>query len=199
MRSARSFVSASLVCTLFAAVTPAFAQPRGRYGLTPHRPVYIGGGLGFSAGLNGEPALFKLQEEVGYQFAPIPVSGNVDLILRIGGDFTQQFTGGLSLLQFGARVTPAFGVWRNTDVTVRVAPSLMLGGATAVERTCDRFTATCRDTSRGFVNVQFAVQGEVELLDGGLSIWFRPLAFDGYASDRGFARWDFLAGVDGHF
>lgn len=159
------------------------------------RPLYVGGGLGVSAGFNGG-ALFKLQEEIGYQFDPIYL-GTVDMVMRIGGDFAQQF-GDFTLLQFGARFTASFGLWRNEDIGIRIAPSLMLGGAVFITpRICGAFGG-CFGGDSGAFNIQFATQAELELLDGLLTIWFRPIGVDGFIADGSNGRWDILAGVDVH-
>lgn len=164
-----------------------FAQP-------VHRPLYFGGGVGVSASLDGGPALFKIQEEIGYQMEPIWL-GSVDLALRFGGDFAQ-LVGDITILEFDGRVTASFGVWHGDGIGIRVAPSIALGGAVILARYCDAFG--CGDTSYGAFDFQFATQGELELLEGLLTIWFRPIAIDGLFRDGSSARWDILAGVDVH-
>jgi hypothetical protein len=161
------------------------------------RPLYFGAGLGISASLDNGPALFKLQEEIGYQFDPIElVPGGADLVMRVGGDFAQQF-GDYTILQFGARFTASFGIWRSDDIVIRIAPSIALGGALLIlPQFCGG--SVCVGGDLGAFDFQFATQGEVEMLEGFLTIWFRPIAIDAFFRDGSSSRWDVLAGVDFH-
>jgi hypothetical protein len=181
--------------------TTAFAQDAEDAGVITFaapisRPLYVGGGLGFSAGLNGGGVLFKLQEEIGWQMDPIQLGSGSNVVLRLGGDLAQQF-GDAFIFQFGARFTAAFALWTNGEMTVRIAPSLMLGAAILNSRICTPLSG-CGDYTSGAFNIQFATQAELELLEGVLSIWLRPIAIDGFIADNSGARWDILAGVDVH-
>lgn len=192
--AAPSLAALSLIVALAVPAASASAQDASFAEPAPaSRPLYVGGGLGVSAGFNGS-ALFKLQEEIGYQLDPIYL-GTVDLVMRVGGDFAQGF-GDFTLLQFGARFTASFGVWRNEDLAVRIAPSLMLGGAVFI--TPQYCGAVCIGGDFGTFNIQFATQAELELLEGLLTIWFRPIGIDGFIADGSSGRWDILAGVDVH-
>lgn len=193
-----SFLVLSLLSLLGAA--PAAAQEPESYGVSsrPVRNWYAGGGLGGTFDLDGGPALFVLNEEVGYQLDPIDLGGAADLQLRFGLDLAQQF-GDFYLLQFGARVTASFGVWSNGDLTLRVAPSVVLGGAVfIVEEVCTAF-GCFGGGSEGVFNFQFATQAELDLLEGMLTVYFRPLAIDGFFRDGSSARWNLLAGALVHF
>jgi hypothetical protein len=162
------------------------------------RPFFFGLGVGASVSLDDRPALFKLQEQLGYQFDPISIgSAGDDVVLRIGGDFAQH-AGEYTILQFGARVTASFGVWSNDDVTIRVAPSIGVGAAYfSIPLQC--FFRTCSGgVEYPAFNLQLATQGELELLGGLLTVFVRPLAIDGFLGDRAASRWDFLAGLDIH-
>lgn len=182
-----SLALAAAPCPTASAQEITFAEP-------VHRPLYFGGGVGVSAGLDGGPALFKIQEEIGYQMDPIWL-GSVDLALRFGGDFAQ-LVGDFTILEFDGRVTASFGLWHGDGIGIRVAPSVALGGAVLFLRYCDVFG--CGDASYGAFDFQFATQAELELLEGLLTIWFRPIAIDGLFRDNSSARWDILAGVDVH-
>jgi hypothetical protein len=172
--------------------TSSFAEPT-----TASRPFYVGGGIGGSFGLNGPGATFKLQEEVGYQFDPIPIGGGLDILLRLGGDFSQQFAANVVILEFDARFSAAFLVWDGGDIAIRVAPSLALGAGVTIVSICTG-VGGCSTPTNGAFDLQFGGQGELEVLDGMLSIWFRPIAVDLLISSGTLARWDLLAGVDVH-
>jgi hypothetical protein len=161
-----------------------------------HRPFYFGGGVGAAFGLSAGGAVFKAEEEVGYQFEPIALgSGGTDLVMRLGGDFAQ-LVGFGTFLQFDARFTAAFGVWNGGDIGLRIAPSVSLGGGATIVHVCTGFPANnCSDQTAGAFNFQFGTQGELWLLDGLLTIWLRPIGIDLYAANGAAVLWSVVGGV----
>lgn len=186
----------ALVLAFVLAAAPLVA--RGQERAPSSRPFYFGGGAGISFGVGNDRAFVKLQEEVGFELDPISLGGPLDLRLRLGGDFAQHF-GDFTILQFGGRFSAAFGVFDGGNVGIRITPSVVLGGAVALEGDCDR-DGFCSDRTSGGFHIGFAAQGELELIDGALSIWFRPVAIEGFVGpfDETFALWNVLAGVDVH-
>ncbi|AKF11316.1 hypothetical protein DB32_008465 [Sandaracinus amylolyticus] len=185
-----------------ATLTPSSAAAQDDVSIGSTNPIrnwYAGGGLGVSAGLdNGGGALFLLNEEVGYQLDPILLGGGTDLQLRFGLDLAQHL-GDFFILTFGARATASFGVWTNGELTIRVAPALVLGGAVSiVDEVCTVFGCAGGGTNGAF-NIQFSTQAELDLLQGMLTVYFRPIAIDGYIADGSGARWNIVAGALVHF
>lgn len=196
-------ISSSILVATFlalAAPTVAHAQEETTYA-SPSAPVrnwYAGGGLGATFGLEGGSALFLLNEEVGYQLDPIPLGGSADLALRFGLDLAQQL-GDFFIFQFGARVTASFGLWSNGEIAVRVAPSVVLGGAVFVfDEVCNAF-GCFGGGSDGAFDMQFATQAELDLLQGMLTLFFRPISIDGFFLDGSTSRWNIVAGALVHF
>ncbi|UJR85204.1 hypothetical protein [Sandaracinus amylolyticus] len=191
-----------LTAMSIAALTPPRVAAQDDVAIGPTTPIrnwYAGGGIGVSFALEGDGTLFVLNEEGGYQLDPILLGGGVDLALRFGLDLTQQL-GDIFFFTFGARATASFGVWTNGSITVRVAPSVVLGGGVLVFDEVCTIGGCFGGGDTGVFDIQFATQAELDLLDGMLTVFFRPLSIDGlFGDDVSTSRWNIVAGAFVHF
>jgi hypothetical protein len=159
-----------------------------------NRPFYVGLGLGGVFALEGGgAAAFRLEEDIGYHVFSFGSHPG----LFVGGLFNQSFgKGGYYVFDIDARVGVDFNVYDWGSGALLVTPGVDLGVAILMTKAVDPWSgASSSNTVAGF-NIRFNGQIAVALLDGLMSIWFRPIGIEVWAKGGGAtALWDLNTGV----
>lgn len=144
------------------------------------RDFFVGGGLGFAVGFEGG-AFFRLEEDVGYHV----LHAGEHPGLYVVGTFVQDI-GNAAALAFSARAGFDVLLWHNDDLAIVLNPSLALGVGVLVGGP---------EAAAAFF-LHPGVEGAVVLLDGLLSLWWRPLGFDVFIRDGGFGAYTMTFGAN---
>jgi hypothetical protein len=170
--------------------TPAAASP----GLLD-RPFYVGLGLGGVFGLSGGAGggMFRLEEDVGYHVWQTGRHPG----LFVGLLANQSIAKGGQNFDIDARVGFDINVFEWGSGALLVTPGTALGVSIArMDKYTDPYTgAEFGGTSASF-NIMFNCEVRAVLVDGLLSIWFRPVGIEVVAAKGATgANWDLNAGV----
>ncbi len=169
-----------------AADTEAQPTTRARSRSRSDRPFYLSFGGGPSIGLDsGSSVKFKLQQEAGYHFLPFGDHPGIFAGVTFGQSYIDY-----SIFQFGGRAGVDFAILKTDSFRLLVTPSIALGfGAYVVS------SSVIGTEMRTLFNLQFAGDVKLEILDGKLAIWVRPIGLDLFINGGSLERYDVLFGV----
>ncbi|MGF1466045.1 MAG: hypothetical protein ACFCGT_07915 [Sandaracinaceae bacterium] len=138
------------------------------------RPWFVMAGFGAAIGFGNATDFFRINEAFGYHFAPIGIHPGFWIAL----DLAQNLRSNVRLFEFGARFGFDIVLLTTQSLALILAPNVATGfGLFVVD-----FGGIGRGDSAGFV-LQPASTARLVFLEGRLSVWVRPLAFDIFIGD----------------
>ncbi len=157
------------------------------------RPFYVGLGIGGVFGVSGGAGsgMFRIEEDIGYH---VWATGSHPGLF-VGLLANQAFRSGYLWADIDARVGFDFNVYDWGSGQLLVTPSVALGVALSHFTMTDPFTGQETSDTVALFDMILAGELRVVLVDGLLSIWFRPIGLEIAARDGTSVNWDLNGGV----
>jgi hypothetical protein len=156
------------------------------------RPFYVGLGIGGVFGVSGGAGSgsFRLEEDIGYHVWSV---GNHPGLF-VGLLANQAFRSSWLLADIDARLGFDFNVYDWGSGRLLVTPGIALGVSLLHWSTSDWAGNSVTDTTALF-NFMLNAELRAVVVDGLLTIWFRPIGVEILARDGTSVNWDLNAGV----
>lgn len=184
---------ATVLAMASAAVAQEGATGMGEMGSPAARPFYVGLGIGGVFGVSGGSGsgMFRIEEDIGYH---VWATGNHPGLF-VGLLANQAFRSDYVWADIDARVGFDFNVYDWGSGRLLVTPSVALGVALSHFSFTDPWTGTETSDTTALFDMILAGELRAVLVDGLLTVWFRPIGIEIAARDGAGVNWDLNGGV----
>jgi hypothetical protein len=157
------------------------------------RPFYVGLGIGGVFGVSGGSGsgMFRIEEDIGYH---VWSTGNHPGLF-VGLLANQAFRSSYLWADILARIGFDFNVYDWGSGRLLIAPSVAAGVALTHFSFTDPWTGNSASDTTALFDMIISAELRAVLVDGLLSIWFRPIGLEIAARDGAGVNWDLNAGV----
>ncbi|MCC6874028.1 MAG: hypothetical protein IT378_06945, partial [Sandaracinaceae bacterium] len=164
---------------------PQYQQQYAPGGRQPIRKLFLGAGIGFGVTFTGGQAFFRAEESVGYHVFGVDEHPGLFVALTL-----VQGVARTVVLDFAARIGFDAVAWQDALARITVTPSFGVGVGLYID-------------NQGFGDSVFpgaflmpGLEVAVTAVNGFLTVWYKPIAFDILIRDNGTAAYTMMAGVN---